>query len=57
MNVALAKPIPRLLVYSTQGLDPDQTLAAPPRLFTRIPRATIGRDRGRWFYYCVAQWA
>jgi hypothetical protein len=55
MNVALAKPIPRLLVYSTQGLDRDQTLAAPPRIFTRIPRATIGRDRAEWFDCCVAQ--
>jgi hypothetical protein len=33
MNAVLAKPIPRLLVYSAQGLDPDQTLAAREALF------------------------
>jgi hypothetical protein len=44
MNAVLAKPIPNLLLYSSQGLDPDRTLAAPPRSFTRLvarPSAAI----------------
>jgi hypothetical protein len=45
MNAVLAKPIPNLLLYSSQGLDLDQTLAAPPRRSRWFGRATIGRNR------------
>jgi hypothetical protein len=33
MNAAVAKPIPYVLVYSSGGIDPDQTRAAAPGLF------------------------
>jgi hypothetical protein len=55
MNAALAKPIPRVLVYSSQGLDRDQTLTASPRSFTWVGRATIHHIDVERLDCCVAQ--
>jgi len=46
MNAGLAKPIPQFLVYSTQVIDPAQTLAAAPAMIGEvltIVSATIAR--------------
>jgi hypothetical protein len=47
MNAVLAKPIPNLLLYSSQGLDPDQTLAAPPRSFTWLVARPSAANRAK----------
>jgi hypothetical protein len=46
MNAGLAKPIPEFLVYSTQVVDPAQTLAAARAVIgevSTIVSATIAR--------------
>jgi len=36
MNAAIAKPIPHVLVYSSGGVDPDQTRAAAQGRFATM---------------------